>query len=77
MGSASKTRNNLHRWDTPHGGHHGAISQMAFLLILLLFGFGSPAQAQVEAGAAPGANPADVSSVDAIVAAVKEAGLTT
>ena len=56
MGSGSSTR-----WQ--------AVSP-ALLSILLLLGFGAPAQAQVGPEGGPQADPADVASVDAIVAAV-------
>ena len=56
MGSASNTR-----WQ--------AVSP-ALLSILLLIAFGAPAQAQVGPEGGPQADPADVASVDAIVAAV-------
>ena len=56
MGSASDTR-----WQ--------AVSP-ALLSVLLLIGFCAPAQAQVGSEGGPQADPADVASVDAIVAAV-------
>jgi len=70
MGTASKTRNTLHRWATTHGGLIRAIYRASYIVIFLLLSLFAQAQAQVDSGQAPKADPADVVSVDAIVAAV-------
>jgi hypothetical protein len=74
MDSASENRKDLRRLDSPCRELYGPRSLVALLTLLLITGFGHPAQGQAQAQAggetSPEADPADVVSVDAIVAAV-------
>jgi hypothetical protein len=57
MESASENRKDLRRLDSPSREHLGPRSLVALLTLLLITGFGDPAQAQIGGDASPEVDP--------------------